>query len=641
YTFLWKYENSSLLFERPPNVLISKWLPQNDILAHPNLKLFITHGGILSIHETIWHGVPALGVPVLLDQFSNIEYCVGSGFAEEEDITKIERNSFKKLIIKMINDPKYKENVKLHSKLFRDQIDSPLERAVWWTEFVMRHPNMTFMSPPYTDVSPFIRHSWDRKSSSLGQNFEVIMRIFLIFLLPGIVQCANILFLEGVPSPSHHVWMKTLIYALAERGHNITSISVDIEENPPKNVHYLHLDRVYEVLYDGSGDMNYVELGRSNVFMKILVYVAFTMRALQGSAISTGYQQLLNYPDDFKFDLIINDFTAVSFALPLVGGVATPSYVPYIFFASDLTSFKDRLTNFVALYVDYFIRDYYIAPKIHSTLGKDFPNLKDVTELDKLTKIVLLNKDSSIGVPEQSLPNVVFKGVVIFSLGTNVMSDMLDNDCFTEILEAFRALPDYTFLFKTDVEKFPVDLPKNVVPIKWLPQNDVLAHPKVKLFITHCGLLSVQEALWHGVPMIGIPIISEQFDNIRMLVRDGLGEHQDLMTIERHAFQRLIERVLKNPKYGENAKARSSAVRDQKESPLERAVWWTEYVLRHPNMTHMRSDSVDRGFIQRHSWDIVVFIYTILLILLYVIYKTAFKILRKMTGKEVNKHKQQ
>ncbi|XP_055688536.1 UDP-glycosyltransferase UGT5-like [Lutzomyia longipalpis] len=180
YTFLWKYENSFLLFERPPNVVIRKWLPQNDILAHPNVKLFITHGGILSIHETIWHGVPALGVPVLLDQFSNIEYCVGSGFAEEEDITKIERNSFKKLIIKMINDPKYKENVKLHSKLFRDQIDSPLERAVWWTEFVMRHPNMTFMSPPYTDVSPFIRHSWD----VLAFIFSIFLIIFyIIFVL--------------------------------------------------------------------------------------------------------------------------------------------------------------------------------------------------------------------------------------------------------------------------------------------------------------------------------------------------------------------------------------------------------------------------------------------------------------------------
>lgn len=41
---LWKFEDDSLP-NIPPNVKISKWLPQADILAHPNVVLFISHGG--------------------------------------------------------------------------------------------------------------------------------------------------------------------------------------------------------------------------------------------------------------------------------------------------------------------------------------------------------------------------------------------------------------------------------------------------------------------------------------------------------------------------------------------------------------------------------------------------------------------
>ena len=42
--FIWKWETEQME-GLPSNVKLSKWLPQQDILAHPNTKMFITHGG--------------------------------------------------------------------------------------------------------------------------------------------------------------------------------------------------------------------------------------------------------------------------------------------------------------------------------------------------------------------------------------------------------------------------------------------------------------------------------------------------------------------------------------------------------------------------------------------------------------------
>lgn len=41
---LWKFEEGTIP-NMPSNVMIRKWLPQNEILAHTNVVLFLTHGG--------------------------------------------------------------------------------------------------------------------------------------------------------------------------------------------------------------------------------------------------------------------------------------------------------------------------------------------------------------------------------------------------------------------------------------------------------------------------------------------------------------------------------------------------------------------------------------------------------------------
>jgi UDP:flavonoid glycosyltransferase YjiC (YdhE family) len=55
------------------------------------MKLFITHGGLLSTTETIYHGVPVLAIPIFGDQRLNTQKIVNSGFGlslNYKDITQ-------------------------------------------------------------------------------------------------------------------------------------------------------------------------------------------------------------------------------------------------------------------------------------------------------------------------------------------------------------------------------------------------------------------------------------------------------------------------------------------------------------------------------------------------------------------------
>ena len=54
-------------------------------------------------------------------------------------------------------------------------------------------------------------------------------------------------------------------------------------------------------------------------------------------------------------------------------------------------------------------------------------------------------------------------------------------------------------------------------------KSHFLAHPKTKLFITHGGMFGVQESIYHGVPLVVLPIFGDQFDNARRIQDKGLG----------------------------------------------------------------------------------------------------------------------
>jgi glucuronosyltransferase len=48
--------------------------------AHPNIRLFINHGGQFSTIEAITRGVPVVGIPVFADQRKNMQLAELAGY---------------------------------------------------------------------------------------------------------------------------------------------------------------------------------------------------------------------------------------------------------------------------------------------------------------------------------------------------------------------------------------------------------------------------------------------------------------------------------------------------------------------------------------------------------------------------------
>lgn len=137
-------------------------------------------------------------------------------------------------------------------------------------------------------------------------------------------------------------------------------------------------------------------------------------------------------------------------------------------------------------------------------------------------------------------------GAVLFSLGSNAKSTYLSKEVLTILLKVFSQLKQRVVMkWESDTME---DKPDNVLISKWLPQDDVLAHPNLKAFISHCGLGGVVEAKYHAVPIIGIPLFGDQPGNADKVESAGWGIKIDLKTMTEDSLKKVITEVVENPK---------------------------------------------------------------------------------------------
>lgn len=99
---IWKFDDT--IENLPSNIMLGKWLPQNDIFAHPKVKLFISHGGLLGNLEAVYAGLPVLGMPFYGDQRRNIEGFAQAGWAIRLDYDEVTEESLRWALNEMLTN---------------------------------------------------------------------------------------------------------------------------------------------------------------------------------------------------------------------------------------------------------------------------------------------------------------------------------------------------------------------------------------------------------------------------------------------------------------------------------------------------------------------------------------------------------
>jgi UDP:flavonoid glycosyltransferase YjiC (YdhE family) len=117
--------------------------------------------------------------------------------------------------------------------------------------------------------------------------------------------------------------------------------------------------------------------------------------------------------------------------------------------------------------------------------------------------------------------------------------------------------------------------PPNVTLETFIPHAAVL--PYVDAMVTQCGLGTVMKALAHGVPLVCLPLVSDQLDNAARVVAQGAGlrVQADART---DSIREATQRVVTDPsfRYAAHQLASKMAGEDPVQAAVDEIVSVTE-----------------------------------------------------------------
>ncbi|XP_026874604.2 UDP-glucuronosyltransferase 2B20-like isoform X1 [Electrophorus electricus] len=521
--------------------------------------------------------------------------------------------------------------------------------------------------------------------------------LVLLFCFFRFTQSGKVLVLPGEYSHWHN--MRFILEELVERNHSVTVLvhaaSPSIKYNQTERFKFLVIDSPLESqkVHALSEEMIDLWINQSRTSSTLgmalkIMDLASRIQAVQKVLCDSVFrnEELLATLKSFKFDVLLfdpmivcGDLLAEVLKVPFVISLrlslgysmerlcgqmpAPPSYVPISpgqF--TDRMSFVERVYNLV-LYVFYNVAFQSLAM---GSLNKYYSEIlgKPTTLCDTMGKadIWLIRTYWDFEYPRPFLPNFKFvgglhckpakplpkemeefvqssgdAGIVVFSLGSLIKN--LSKERANTIASALGQIPQKV-LWSYLGEK-PDTLAPNTRMYDWIPQNDLLGHPKTKAFITHGGTNGLYEAIYHGVPMVGLPLFADQPDNMNHMRTKGAAVMLDINRMESKDLKEALIDVINNPLYKENIMRLSRIHHDQPMKPLDRAVFWIEFVMRNNGAKHLRVEAHNLTWYQYHCLDVATFLLSITALVMFIFVKTCSWIFRKCLRRTTTKNKKE
>jgi glucuronosyltransferase len=229
--------------------------------------------------------------------------------------------------------------------------------------------------------------------------------------------------------------------------------------------------------------------------------------------------------------------------------------------------------------------------------------------------------------------NSAENGVIFFSFGTYLNTNEIPEEKWTQIIESLGSLKQKVLM---RVGGKVENLPPNVLARQWFFQNEIIAHPKMVLFIGQGGLLSVQEATYHAVPMLLIPFFNDQQRIAEQVAQKGHGKVMNFDDITKENFTETIREIINNNQFKQKALQASELFKDNLVAPMNEAMYWMDYTVRYQGAQHLKSPSVKFSLAKYLNYDVCIFYFVLALVSLlswYIFIKMACRCYQKREQK--------